>query len=432
MIASATEGVAQPLWRNTNPSCGWPTSRRDRSRGFLPGTRAASWSPDGRRIAFWANAGGQRDIWTIAAGGGTPVAVTTDVATDWSPEWSPDGHSLYFSSDRGGHMNLWRVAIDANGTRGHDWQPVTRSMTGVGFARIGAGGSRVSVMAYSSAYELSIGEFDVGAARLGAVTTLRSPSLGWCRPSPAGDWLACTSRGAQEDIVLMRPDGSETIRLTDDPAKDRNSTWSPDGNRIAFMSTRSGEWELWSVRRDGSDLRQMTNLRADIYEAIWSPDGKRVATGTITRAPYGSWLFDSAVMATKASARFIKQDASAVFEAEVWSPDGTRLAGSILGPDGLPRGVAFLDVATGAITRFDVPVPPNIQFYLVAGWFPDSRRFLTVAPTGLVIVDTATGRWTPVDGPAGGTSYRLSGDGRRLVIERDALDADIWLLEVKR
>jgi len=81
-----------------------------------------SWSPHGYRIAYWSvfakgRPVGQRDIYTIAANGGEPVAVTSDTAMDWNPIWSPDGGYLYFSSNRGGSMNLWRIAIDERSGR---------------------------------------------------------------------------------------------------------------------------------------------------------------------------------------------------------------------------------------------------------------------------------------------------------------------------
>ena len=71
-----------------------------------------SWSPSGKRIAFWSNTGGQRDIFTIPAAGGERVAVVQDAPLDWCPVWTPDGRQLYFASNRGGAMNLWRIGIN--------------------------------------------------------------------------------------------------------------------------------------------------------------------------------------------------------------------------------------------------------------------------------------------------------------------------------
>ena len=113
----------------------------------------------------------QRDlVGTINTNGGTPVAVTKDAATDWSPEWSPDGEWLYFSSDRGGTMNLWRVAIDqrTGSPRGAP-QAITSSLTGIGYARFAADQRRIAVMAYSRSHELSLAPFDPsGGGKVGA------------------------------------------------------------------------------------------------------------------------------------------------------------------------------------------------------------------------------------------------------------------------
>jgi Tol biopolymer transport system component len=72
-----------------------------------------SWSPHGKRIAYWGlklTSGGQRDIGTAAADGSDAsrggVLATDDSPLDWNPVWSPDGRFLYFPSDRGGSMNL--------------------------------------------------------------------------------------------------------------------------------------------------------------------------------------------------------------------------------------------------------------------------------------------------------------------------------------
>src|SRR5687767_9481087 len=71
-----------------------------------------SWSPSGRRIVFWSNTKGQRDLYTVSAAGGAPVPLLIDPHLDWCPVWASDGRSVIFASDRGGAMNLWRIAID--------------------------------------------------------------------------------------------------------------------------------------------------------------------------------------------------------------------------------------------------------------------------------------------------------------------------------
>jgi Tol biopolymer transport system component len=218
----------------------------------------------------------------------------------------------------------------------------------------------------------------------------------------------------------------------DDPPKDRNPTWSPDGQRIGFMSTRTGEWELWSVRRDGSDLRQMTDVRSNVYEAVWAPDGRRAATAVSSSPPFGTLIFDLASIATRQSATFVKNPTPENFSAELWSPDGKLIAGSMLDEGGAPRTAGVLEVATGQTRAFDVPGPRYHYGSSVAGWLPDSQRFLVASGTGLAVVDTKSGAWTPVAVPlTAGSRYRLTGDTRSLMMERSVLDADIWLMEIK-
>jgi eukaryotic-like serine/threonine-protein kinase len=434
-LAYATEGVVDPYSRNIQSELWTVEVDTGKASRVSEGDAAQpAWSPDGTRIAYWANTGGQRDIWTIDVHGGQPVAVTHDAATDWSPEWSPDGRWLYFSSDRTGSMNIWRVAIDQRTGAPRDApQAVTTSLTGVAYARFAADARRLSVMAYSRSFELSLAPVDAGAqVRVRPAPVVRSPSLGWCTPAPQADWLACTGHSGNEDVYLMRPDGSETIRLMDDPPKDRNPTWSPDGQRIAFMSTRSGEWELWSVRRDGSDLRQMTDVRWNVYEAVWAADGRRAATAISARPPFGTLIFDLASLATRQSATFVKNPLPETFSAESWSPDGTLIAGSMLDSAGTPRTAGVLDVATGRVRVIDVPGPKYQYGSAVAGWLPDSRRFLFASGIGLALVDSSAGTWTPVPVPlTAGNRYRLTPDGRSLMMERSVLDADIWLMEIR-
>ena len=75
-------------------------------------------------------------------------------------------------------------------------------------------------------------------------------------PSPLGMCPAC------EEIYVMKPDGSEAIRLTDNEASDTAAAWSHSRKTIAFQSNRSGRPELFLMNLDGSDQRLLVSLGA--------------------------------------------------------------------------------------------------------------------------------------------------------------------------
>jgi Tol biopolymer transport system component len=76
--------------------------------GIAQGT--PRWSPDGQRIAFDSQAeDGKFDIWTIDADGGSPRRLTLDPGNNQTPSWSHDGHCIYFRSDRTGAGEIWRI-----------------------------------------------------------------------------------------------------------------------------------------------------------------------------------------------------------------------------------------------------------------------------------------------------------------------------------
>jgi eukaryotic-like serine/threonine-protein kinase len=390
-----------------------------------------AWSPKGTRIAFWVNREGQRDIATIAASGGTPVAVTSDAATDWAPQWSPDGRWLYFVSDRGGSPNLWRIAIDeATGlTRGAP-EPVTNGVRALASARFSRNGARMVIGATDRIFELSLTDLNAAQPDAGATrSTIRTASLGWCAPSRDASWLACTSRTGQEDIVLMRADGSETRRLTDDGFKDRIAAWSPDDRTLAFMSTRSGRWQLWAIGADGSGLRPLTDLDDDIAWGAWSPDGQRLAIASSSVQPYGMWLIDPSRTETRATARFIPTNYR--MGVDTWSSDGTLLAGGEVAPSGNPTALMIWDVAAGRLRkRIELPLVRSSSLDVL--FVPGSHEVLTITPDGIALVDADSGRWRLIRKMQPPFEPRLSGDGRTLLVERASNAEDLWLMEFTR
>jgi TolB protein len=96
---------------------------------------------------------------------------------------------------------------------------------------------------------------------------------------PDGERLAFASTRNSErpDIFLKHVNGFAITQLTSDPADDIQPRFSPDGERIVFCSNRTGNWDIWVVNCDGTGLTQLTHDRADEVAPCWSPDGTRVA-----------------------------------------------------------------------------------------------------------------------------------------------------------
>lgn len=78
------------------------------------------------------------------------------------------------------------------------------------------------------------------------------------------------------DIFLADLNGNMTKQLTHTPGYDAEATVSPDGKKIVFTSTRSGDLELWTMDIDGSNQRQITFELGYDGGAFFSPDSKRL------------------------------------------------------------------------------------------------------------------------------------------------------------
>src|SRR4029077_5435839 len=61
----------------------------------------ATWSPDGRFIAYSSDHGGKFDIWVKQLSGGAPVKVSQSAGQNWQPDWSPDGKNIAYRSEEG-------------------------------------------------------------------------------------------------------------------------------------------------------------------------------------------------------------------------------------------------------------------------------------------------------------------------------------------
>ncbi|HUF24203.1 MAG TPA: protein kinase [Vicinamibacterales bacterium] len=428
-----TQNVIDPALRFTTSEM-WVASIATGETRLLSRGDAAqpSWSPTGRRIAYWGRTGADTsgDIYTIPAGGGTPVAVTSEPSIDWNPVWAPDGRHLYFASDRGGSMNLWRVPIEeATGAVLGRAVPVT---TGGGAASqhvtISKDGSRIAYVARIETMNVQKVAFDPAGGTIRGIpewVTRGSRAVAQPDASPDGLALAFNTTGRQENIFVSGTDGGGLQQLTDDAFEKRAARWSPNGRRIAFYSNRTGKYEIWTINRDGGGLQQLTRSPGAHYP-VWSPDGRRMVFST--HAPNGAWIFETDTPWSAQQPQAIPglADPSQTFEIWSWSPDGRRLAGQKHLTDLSHAGIGIHTLGTQQIewlTDFgEWPV-----------WLADSRRLLFSHRGALFLLDSATGdRRELLSLPQASLgSVGLSPDNRTIYFTLRSAEADIWMMTAR-
>jgi serine/threonine protein kinase len=398
-----------------------------------------AWSPDGSRIAYWGTAeGGRRDIWTVAAdGSGGPVQVTSDAAIDWSPVWSPDGRWLYFSSDRNGTMNIWRVAIEqATGRVTSEPSPVVVPAASVGAFSISKDGKALLYGTATIATTLHAMPFDPASARfVGSpqVVLRGGQQIDYIDVSPDGRWIAFGSADRQEDLFLVRTDGTGFRQITDDPYRDRGPRWSPDGSRLAFYSNRQGPYEIWAIRPDGSRLELLARAPDSangLIRPTWAPDGRRLAAKNIhTRTP----LLINLDRPVETRAQPLAAAAATGLIPQSWSPNGERIAGTIEQGPGSEN--VFLHSLDGKTQVVHTAAAQLWEGSLA--WLSDSRRLLfTTQAGGIHLLDSVTGQAREVfprpRGPVQLPVLAISRDNRVVAYVEMRTEGDLWVMEAKR
>jgi eukaryotic-like serine/threonine-protein kinase len=427
-ILANVDVIADPMARTVAKEQFWAIEVASGKRRLVTPDDAvqASWSPNGHRIAYWGvHRGGQRDIWTMASSGGDPKPVTNDEAVDWNPVWAPDGRHLYFASERGGTMNLWRVPIDErSGDLRGALEPVTTPSTysqHLSFARNGRRLAYVEVVRHVYLQRLMFDpdrEQVVGAPSwvLQDAKPAKNPSLS----SDGKTFVFDSIEGSQEDVFLIRADGTGLRRLTDDGFKDRAPRWSPDGKQILFLSDRGGQYDVWRMNPDGSGVEQVSFIKGDRWAQapLWSPDGNRILVNRNASAPV---LIDGRVPWAKQTPIVAapNDDHDLDYFAWSWSPDGQTLAGH-------PNGIVTYSLESRAFQRLT-------NFGQRPAWLHDNRRLIFMDSQKVYVLDTVTKRVKEVYSavPHRLQSITLSSDNRSIGVSLAINEADIWLASLR-
>jgi len=202
-------------------------------QGIL-GDSNPSFSPDGKAIAFLRDSLDTQEIFTLPVQGGTPRQITFDKRMVQGVSWNASGRALVYSSNRGGGApSLWLIPATGGAPDRLPFGGGSRAVR----PTVARRGNR---MAYTNFTYTS----DIWRAEL--------PVAGDVKVSPPAKFITSTE-------------------LEEGPQ------YSPDGKRIVFQSTRTGNYEIWRCDADGSNLVQLTHMEGPLTGTPrWSPDGREI------------------------------------------------------------------------------------------------------------------------------------------------------------
>ena len=179
-----------------------------------------------------------------------------------------------------------------------------------------------------------------------------------------------TGTDIEADIYTINVDGSGERRLTHTPDIDGLTSWSPDGQRLAFVSDRAGggNWEIYLMDSDGTHQRRLTRTPEQDEDFVaWSPDGEKLAYVT------GSFGYDPSLWVMNADGSGHKKRLV----------DGTWPSWS---PDGEER-IVYTTVSGGerlAVMNADGSGRRELPGRAYeAAWSPDGKRFAYVSSRGM-------------------------------------------------
>jgi serine/threonine protein kinase/sugar lactone lactonase YvrE len=390
-----------------------------------------AWSPDGGRIAYWGLRGGTRDIFTVSPAGGDVVRITDDVHTDWNPVWSPDGRSIWFLSDRGGQPGIWWIALTEDGRPDGEPRPIVLGAGRIDQFSRSADGRSVVALVVSGRSLVERVRFDPETERfVGSPELVLESTTGFANAaiSRDGEWIAFQSGPPQEDITVMRLDGTGRRRLTQGVAKDRGPAWSPDGKTIYYYSNENGRFEPWAVDRDSAESRPIAfeGVQTASQPSI-SPDGTKIAVSLMDEAAgrIADLGEDGAVTNVRAS------PAGFYVGAQPWSPDSRRMGGLRASPDG-PPNAAVLDTDTESVVTIRKPDGEPAGWTTNLVWIDTTRVLVRARGRNEqpFVFDVVSGesRWvedSPREDPGGLITLRSDG---WLYLRRLEESSNLWLV----